>query len=522
MFFNRLPIKSFVAGLALLVTVTSCDHRTEPDPATLPDQIVYALNSSNQLLQLNIRSSNTPIATTTITGVDSPNGERIVSIDFRPATGQLYGVSNMSRIFVINTMTAVARPLTTTAFSPAISGNIVSIDFNPTVDRIRLVTNTGQDLRLNPETGAVVATDGNINGVTGAAVAGVAYTNNVAGATTTTLYDIDPATDRLYIQNPPNAGTLIDVGPLGLNITDAVGFDISSTDNTQGLAAVRFNGASELQQINLTTGRLQKLGNLPGTIIGLAIPTSPVAYAIDGGTNNLLIFNPMNPSVVTTKTLTGLQAGETILGMDARPLNGQLFMLGSTSRLYVVGVNATNAWTATQVGMTGSFTLSGTDFGFDFNPTVDRIRVVSNTGQNLRLNPTVMPTESALAATDGTLTFAPSSGTPNVSASAYTNNFAGATTTTLYDIDVRTGGAMLYRQVPPNDGVLVNVGSLGVDVDGVNGFDIGGTTGAAYALLRSAGVTKVYLINLTTGAATAGASIPGSPAPRGFTLGLGF
>lgn len=522
MFFNRLPIKSLVAGLALLVTVTSCDHRTEPDPATLPNQIIYALNNANQLLQLNIRSSNTPTATTTITGVDMAGGERIVSIDFRPATGQLYGVSNMSRVFVINPATAVARPLTTTAFSPTISGSIVSIDFNPTVDRIRLVTNTGQNLRLNPETGLVVLPDGAINGVAGATIAGVAYTNSQAGATSTTLYDIDPATDRLYIQNPPNDGKLVDVGPLGLNITDAVGFDISSTDNTQGLVAVTFNGASELQQINLTSGRLQKLGNLPGTIIGLAIPTTPVAYAIDGGTNNLLIFNPMNPATVVAKTITGLQMGETILGIDARPLNGQLFMLGSSSRLYVVGVNATTAWTATQIGLTGSFTLSGTDFGFDFNPTVDRIRVVSNTGQNLRLNPTAMPTESALAATDMPLTFAPSSGTSNVSAAAYTNNFAGAGTTVLYDIDVRAGGAVLFQQNPPNNGVLVNVGPLGVDVESANGFDIGGSTGMAYALLRSGGVTRVYTVNLTTGAATAGAAIPGNTLPRGFTLGLGF
>lgn len=515
---NRLQIKSLAAGMALLFAVTSCgDHRNAPDPATLPDQTVYVLNNANQLLQINVRNSNTPTATTTITGVDTQGGERIVSIDFRPATGQLYGVSNQSRIFVINTATAVARPIATAAFSPAISGDVVSIDFNPTVDRIRLVTNTGQDLRLNPETGAVAATDAPINGVVGATVAGVAYTNNRAGATTTTLYDIDPATDRLYIQNPPNNGTLVDVGPLGLNITGATGFDIAPNDNTQGLVAVTFNGASELQQINLSTGRLQKLGNLPGTIIGLAIPTEIVAYAIDGGTNNLLIFNPVNPNV-TTKTLTGLQAGETILGIDTRPVNGQLFMLGSTNRLYVVGVNATTAWTATPVGAAGAFTLSGTDFGFDFNPTVDRIRVVSNTGQNLRLN----PNDGTLTATDTPLTFAPSTGTPNVSASAYTNNFAGATTTILYDIDVRPGGAVLYQQNPPNNGVLVNVGPLNVDVDGVNGFDIGSTGGVAFALLRSAGVTKVYTINLLTGAATAGAAIPGNPAPRGFTLGLGF
>ncbi len=515
---KRLRITSLVAGLALLLGVTSCDHRTAPDPLTLPDQTVYALNNANQLLRLSLRNSNTPQAITTITGVAS--GERILSIDFRPATGQLYGVSDMSRLFVINTTTAEARALTTTAFMPAISGNVVGLDFNPTVDRIRLVTNTGQDLRLNPETGLVAAVDGAINGVPGATISEVAYTNNRAGATSTTLYDIDPATDRLYIQNPPNNGTLTDVGSLGLDITGAAGFDISPTDNTQGLVAVTFNGASELQSINLTTGRLQKLGNLPGTIIGLAIPTEMVSYAIDGA-NNLLIFNPLSPAPIT-KTITGLQAGETILGLDSRPLNGQLFILGSTSRLYVVGVNATTAWTATQVGATGSFTLSGTDFGFDFNPTVDRIRVVSNTGQNLRLNPTVMPTESALAATDGPLSFTMAAGTPNVSAAAYTNSFAGATSTVLYDIDVRAGGAVLFRQEPPNNGGLVNVGPLGVDVESANGFDIGGTSGMAYALLRSGGVTRVYTINLTTGAATAGAALPGNATVRGFTLGLGF
>ena len=174
------------------------------------------------------------------------------------------------------------------------------------------------------------------------------------------------------------------------------------------------------------------------------------------------------------------------------------------------------------MGATGSFTLSGTDFGFDFNPTVDRIRVVSNTGQNLRLNPTVMPAESALAATDGPLSFTMAAGTPNVSAAAYTNSFAGATSTVLYDIDVRAGGAVLFKQDPPNAGALVNVGPLGVDVESANGFDIGGTSGIAYALLRSAGVTKVYTINLTTGAATAGAALPGNATVRGFTLGLGF
>ncbi len=512
MFYKKqIRIVAGVLAIGSLLTLNACqDHRLAPDPNTLPDAMVYALNDANQLLRLNIRSSNAPLATVAISGTAIQSGERMLSIDFRPATGQLYAVSNQSRLFVIDPATGNARALTTTAFTPAIAGSIVGLDFNPTVDRIRLVTNTGQDLRLNPETGTVAAVDGAINGASGAMISEVAYTNNRAGLTTTTLYDIDPATDRLYIQNPPNNGTLADVGPLGLDITGAAGFDISPTDNTQGLVAVTFNGASELQQINLSSGRLQKLGNLPGTIIGLAIPTQPVAYAIDGG-NSLLIFNPMNPSPIA-KAITGLQAGEMIYGIDFRPVNGQLYAIGSTSRLYTI--NTSNG-AAALVG-TGplSTLLSGNDIGFDFNPTVDRIRVITNTGQNLRLN----PNDGAVAAVDGPL----NPGTPNVTASAYTNNFAGATTTTLYNIDTRTTTAMLFQQTPPNNGTLVAVGSLGLAAEGANGFDIGGTSGIAYALLRSDGSTRIYTVNLTNGSTTSGALLPGNPTIRGFALGLGF
>lgn len=505
------PLQTITGLLAVgaMLTLNACqDHRNVPAPATLSDVTVYAVTDANQLQRISIRNTSAPQATMGISGLQTD--ERVLSIDFRPATGQLYGVTNQSRVVVINTTTGAARAIGTAPFTPAVSGAVVGIDFNPTVDRIRLVTNTGQDLRLNPETGTVAATDGAINGAA-AMISEVAYTNSQAGVTTTTLYDIDPATDRLYIQNPPNNGTLTDVGPLGLDITGAAGFDIAP--NGLALVAVVFGGKPELQQINLTTGRLQKLGDLSSTIIGLAIPTDPVAYATDAS-NNLLIFNPMNPSNVITKTLTGLQSGETILGIDSRPVNGQLFMLGSTSRLYVVGVNNTAAWTATQVGTAGAFAVSGTDVGFDFNPTVDRIRVVTNTGQNLRLN----PGDGTITATDGSL----NPGTPSVTGAAYTNNFAGATTTVLYGIDNQGPMAMLVQQNPPNAGTLVTVGSLGVTAEAANGFDIGGTSGMAYALLRVGGTTRVYGINLTTGTATAGAMLPGNPTVRGFTLGLGF
>jgi hypothetical protein len=224
--------------------------------------------------------------------------------------------------------------------------------------------------------------------------------------------------------------------------------------------------------------------------------------------NNLQIFNFVKGGTPTSKAITGLQVGETIMAIDMRPATGQLYGLGSSSRLYTVNMSSGVAT------MVGSFPfaapLIGTSFGFDFNPTVDRIRVVSNTGQNMRLN----PNDGTVAVVDLSL----NPGIPKISAAAYSNNFVGATSTVLYDLDPSTD--KLYKQSPPNDGTLIEIGSLGIDFQTENGFDIGGTTDMAYAVLTSGGVTKVYMINTTTGAATAVSDFSNSVV--GFAVGLGF
>jgi len=228
-------------------------------------------------------------------------------------------------------------------------------------------------------------------------------------------------------------------------------------------------------------------------------------------TNQLVSFNSATPGTLATiGAISGLQPGENVLGIDFRPATGQLYALGSASRLYRINT-ATGA--ATQVGTAGAFTLSGTDFGFDFNPTVDRIRVVSNSGQNLRLN----PNDGTLAATDGTL----NPGTPNVTAAAYTNSFAGATATTLYDID--SGSDTLYIQNPPNGGTLVPVGALGVNVTDSNGFDIAAGSNNALAALQVNGETtsKLFSINLSTGAASFVGPVGAATALRGFAIRTG-
>jgi Domain of unknown function (DUF4394) len=471
-----------------------------PTPVVKPDIVFFGISSSNQLIKYNAKATENVAAQFTISGLQA--AETILAIDFRPATGQLYGLGSSSRIYVINVESGVARPIGATAFTPAISGTVTGFDFNPTVDRIRLVTNTGQNLRLNPETGGVAATDATINPA--ATLIGAAYTNSFAGAATTVLYDIDG--QKLYKQDPPNNGTLVEVGSLGVVSTGSGDFDISP-DNKVILAPLTVNGTNSLYQVDTATGKATNLGALATPIIGLAIPTNAVAYSTDNS-NNLLIFNLVTPATPVTKAIVGLQVGENILGIDMRPATGQLYALGSTSRLYTINM-ASGA--ATVVG-TAPFTtlLSGTSFGFDFNPTVDRIRVVSNSGQNLRLDPNT----GLIAAIDLSL----NPGAPAVSAAAYTNNFAGTTTTALYVIDPSTD--RLYLQNPPNNGTLVDVGALGINVETDNGFDIGGRTNMAYALLTVGTTTKIYSINLSTGAATSLADFTGTA--KGFSVGLGF
>ena len=198
-----------------------------------------------------------------------PAGERLLGIDVRPATGQLYAISSGSRLYVIDPISGQASAIGSAAFTPALSGNAVGFDFNPTVDRIRLVTDAEQNLRLHPDTGAVAAVDRNL--APAGAVTAAAYTNNFAAATTTTLFDIDTERDVLVTQVPPNDGTLNTVGSLGIDASDVNGFDIAP--GNRGFAALTSGGTTRLYDIDLASGRASALGAVGNGagVIGLAV-----------------------------------------------------------------------------------------------------------------------------------------------------------------------------------------------------------------------------------------------------------
>jgi hypothetical protein len=270
---------------------------------------------------------------------------------------------------------------------------------------------------------------------------------------------------------------------------------------------------------------LQGLGAIAGAMVVASVSSSAHAALVYGVTEQdiLLSWDSATPgTIVNGAAITGLAQNETIHGIDFRPADGTMYALGSHSRLYTINVTT---GTATLVGAGFSPALNGGNFGFDFNPTVDRIRVVSNADQNFRLNPLtggVAGTDTNLAYIAGDPNFAAN---PNVTHAAYTNNFAGATTTTLYGIDagldilVRQGG--VDGTPSPNLGGLSTIGALGINVAEDGGFDILSVGGdVAYAALRPVGssVSNFYTINLNTGAATLVGEIGGGVNIRAMTV----
>ena len=239
--------------------------------------------------------------------------------------------------------------------------------------------------------------------------------------------------------------------------------------------------------------------SLPAAAVAAFFGLSAAAHAVPAvgltGANQLFTFDTAAPGTATsTQAVSGLRAGETLLGLDYRPATSQLYGLGSTGRLYTIDGGVAS------FASTPDVAPSGREFGFGFNPVPDRLRVTGDTGQNLRVN-----VDTGATIVDGALAYAAgdvnAGKTPGVTAVGYTNQVSGTVTTTqLFDID--TANDVLALQNPPNAGTLNTVGALGVDASAVAGFDISGETGQAFAALTVAGITGLYGIDLATGAAT--------------------
>jgi hypothetical protein len=239
------------------------------------------------------------------------------------------------------------------------------------------------------------------------------------------------------------------------------------------------------------------------------------------------VLDASRPESTRVLRVVGAAAGDRLVGLDVRPATRTLYGLGDngdTGQDYIVQLNfdvkpAGFDGTAFVSPVGARYDTQGGQFGFDFNPTVDRIRVVSDFEQNLRLNP-----DTGAAIVDGELRYAatdPNAGAdPEESHVAYTPAPFGGMTT-LYGIAVNQD--VLVTQNPANAGTLNTIGSLGVEVGRIGGFDIGrsvsGPGTVAYAALREAGESgsSLFRVDLGTGRLTRLGAIPG---PRSESLAI--
>ncbi len=291
-----------LAALSLSALLSACSYmpqispslsaRLDPRPAVTPQEamapirprqhMLFAVTDGNLLLSFNASTPGLLFSKTPLTGL--AKDETLVGIDFRVAKGELFGLSNQGRLLRIHlasgAVTAVGKPV------PLPKGDEFGVDFNPTVDRVRVVSNTGANLRLHPDTGALVDGDAALPGTQpdqalaytpGDLLAGsvpsivaAAYTYDQADEKITTEYAVDARLAYLVTQGSlgtakpfvsPNTGLLQSVGPLKIDPFERAALDISDLDNTAYLVTTR-QGAREsrLYEVDLGSGQARLIG----------------------------------------------------------------------------------------------------------------------------------------------------------------------------------------------------------------------------------------------------------------------
>jgi hypothetical protein len=281
-------VLSVAAILAVLTTspaaaTTSCGNRF--DLGQGPRLTILALTMDQRLVQFRECNPGRLKEIGSVYGLQLPD-TALVGIDFRVQDGELYGVGNGGGIYTIDTSSAVAT--LASRLSVGINPNgIFGVDFNPAADRLRIISDAGQNLAHDLNTGVTAnnltlnypapPAPVNINPADG--VTGAAYTNNdLSGTAGTTLFDIDTVRNQVAIQSPPGQGELVAVGSLTVDPYTAVGFDIYTDlkDNAafknRGFASLVVGGVSGFYRLNLLTGQAISIGTFSDPVIDIAIP----------------------------------------------------------------------------------------------------------------------------------------------------------------------------------------------------------------------------------------------------------
>lgn len=282
-----------LASLSLCVLATAA-------PLTASAETILALNANGRSFAP--FDSATPGAITAddpteITGLD--NGVSIRAFDFRPSTGTLYGLGSDSFVYAIDVASGAASKLGDTAIA-GLTGNI-GFDFNSVSEQIRIVTDSGANVRFNLADNTATADDdleyatleGLVRDDDDIRIAGIAYTPK--DGTSTTLYGIDYEFNELVAIGGTAPGLNVvrplpfpqlSPNPLGFNFEEQIGFDISKANGTAYVSGIIEGSADfHLYTVNLQTGAATDAGKLFAEVRDIAVvaEADPVG---DGGASS--------------------------------------------------------------------------------------------------------------------------------------------------------------------------------------------------------------------------------------------
>jgi hypothetical protein len=495
------------------VVLALCTFALTLRAQTASAEIAYAVTETGTL----VRFDTGVFGQTTIGAITGlVDAGPVLALDFRPSTGRLYGIT-ANRLYIIDPATAVAQPVSVGPFPTLITGN-PDMDFDPVTGVIRVVSDSNQNMRINPDTGAQISVDTAISGVAG--VTGIGFTNNFASPDRATLFGISHTTDQLVrigAANLPDggasqtAGVATPIGPLGVTTAEIHGFDIAANDNEAFAILADAAPPNGLYKINLATGAATFVRNIniferlrglalvsrAVTIYGLTSPT----VAAPGGAiittlsavPGTLLPMPSGAPVV----ITGLSAGEQVLAIDTRPATGDLVGVTSTGRL--LRIDPENGQTLLMAQVNVAFV--GNVAGFDFHPADDRLRITTDTGQNLSVVPdTGVATEETALNIPGTV------------------GLAYAANGTLYGIDEATNSFTVFAAPSTGGGAVVL--AMGTDVGPITGFDISAADGTGFAAITAPGgtTTRLFAVSIADGGTMPIADIAGGTTIRGLAV----
>jgi hypothetical protein len=304
-------------------------------PATM-----YALTQDRRLLRFKNHAPGAVLGEVAITGLaDQGAGELLHVIALRASTGQIYALSDRARLYTLNPLTGQASLLNDLG---TLTGGSFGMDFDPGTDQIRIVSDTGLNWRVHPET--FVVTEG--ANLSQGGVASVAYSHLPPSGSGQTLFTTT-TTNYGFIGGrggtpSPDNGVVNVIDPISFDPPQQLGMDFSVADN-MALIAGRISGTDGLALLNSYNGNVLPVDPIPnsgGAIIGLAFAprghvqfsSSAISVAENAGTATLVVqrTNGGDGAIAVDYAVTG---GTSTLVTDYASVAGTLvFEDGETTK----------------------------------------------------------------------------------------------------------------------------------------------------------------------------------------------